>query len=248
MLYLMNPRKRGKAKRKKRRTAKQRAATKKMLAAAKRARAGKKSRSRTHTRSTSMARKARKRGTSRKRRRSSHRRKGAGVRLVRRGQTVYQGNPRRRRSHRRRRGYHRNPSIIGIVKQGVMDAGVTLAGGAAARVVTGFIPLADTGLMGTAKGVLVAVGIGIGARKFLGSDVARFVTAGAMQVPLKNLFTSFVPQAGAFLGDYDNMSAYLAGEEDAGAVTGYLTDVGAAGGDSGMGEMYEGVGGYVESY
>lgn len=186
-----------------------------------------------------MARKARKRsGGSRKRRRSSKRR-GAGVRLVRRGQTVYQGNPRRGRRGRRRRGYRGNPGIVAQIQQGAMDAGATLVGGAVARTVSGFVPLSDAGIMGVAKGTLVAVGVGMAARRFLSSDTSRFIMAGAMQVPLKNLITTFVPQAGAFLGDYDGVSAYIGEEPE---VSGYVSDV------SGVGEMYEGVGEYVEAY
>ncbi len=240
MLYLINPRKRGAARkaRKKRRTAAQKAATKKMLAARKRAGASKRRKSRTTKRSTSMARKARKRSSTRKRRRTA-RRRSPGVRLVRRGVAVYQGNPRRRRRGARRRGYRGNPGIVGIVKQGAMDAVATLGGGAAARIVTGFVPLPDAGIMGVAKGALVAVGIGVASRRFLSSDTARFVTAGAMQVPIKNLITTFLPQAGAYLGDESYPSFNGAEGDDMGA---YLS-----GGES-PADLYEGVGEYVESY
>jgi hypothetical protein len=186
-----------------------------------------------------MARKARKRSGGSRRRRRSSKRRGAGVRLVRRGQTVYQGNPRRGRRSGRRRGYRGNPGIVAQIKQGAMDAGATLVGGAVARTVSGFVPLPDTGITGVAKGTLVAVGVGMAARRFLGSDTSRFIMAGAMQVPLKNLITTFIPQAGAFLGDYDNVGAYIGEEPE---VSGYVSDV------SGVGEMYEGVGEYVEAY
>lgn len=89
-----------------------------------------------------------------------------------------------------------------------MDAAATLAGGAAARVVSGFVPLPKDGLAGVATGLGVALGISIAARKVVSADKARFITAGAMQVPIKSLITTFVPGAGAFLGDYDNMGAY----------------------------------------
>lgn len=221
--YMVNPRGSGRA-RKKRRSAKQRAATKKMLAARKKSLAGKKVRRKkkavTSTRRSTMARRRRKSSatTKRRRRRSSAKRAGAPVRLVRRGRTVYQGNPRRRRRSGGRRRYRSNPDIIGSIKQGVMDAGATLVGGAVARTVNGFVPLPDTGIIGAAKGIGVAVAVGMLARKVVSSDTARFLTAGAMQVPLKGLITSFVPGAGAFLGDYDNIGAY---ELDAG-VSDYL--------------------------
>ena len=155
-----------------------------------------------------MARRKRRSASTKRRRRSTARRRhtGAPVRLVRRGRTVYQGNPRRR--HRRRSSYRRNPGIFSTVKQAVMDSGATLVGGAVARTVNGFVPLPNDGIIGAAKGVGVAVAVGMLARKVVSSDVARFITAGAMQVPLKGFITSFVPGAGAFLGDYDNIGAY----------------------------------------
>lgn len=232
MLYLVNGPPKGGRKGKRKRTAKQRAATKKMLAARKRATASRSTSSaRTTKRSTSMARKAKRSGASRKRRRSSAKRRGAGVRLVRRGTTVYQGNPKRRRARGGRR-YHRNPGILSGIKQQVMDAGATLVGGAAARAITGFVPLPDGGVMGFAKSALVAVGVGIGARKVVSSDTARFIAAGAMQVALKNAITSFVPAAGAFLGEYDGVQGYV--EDQNPAVSGYVTG----------GALYEGVGEY----
>jgi hypothetical protein len=221
-LFMVNPP--AKRKSRKRRTAKQKAATKKMLAANKAKRnAGSKPKrrrrtvSKTTTRrkkaSSGMARKrGRKRTTTRRRRTSAKRR--SPVTSLRR-HSVFLTNPRKRRrraaatvARRSRKRYRRNPSIVSSLKQGVMDAGATLAGGAAARIATGMLPLPKDGLAGAAAGLAVALGVGMAARKVVGSDTARFITAGAMQVPLKSLITSFVPQAGAFLGDYDNMSAY----------------------------------------
>ena len=89
-----------------------------------------------------------------------------------------------------------------------MDAGATLVGGAVARMASGLLPLPKDGIAGAASGLGVALLVGFGARKVVSHDTARFITAGAMQVPIKNLITTFVPQAGAFLGDYDNVSAY----------------------------------------
>ena len=120
-----------------------------------------------------------------------------------------------------------------------MDSLATLGGGAVARIAGGFIPLADAGILGAAKGVGIAVVIGMASRKFLSSDVARFITAGAMQVPIKNLITSFVPAAGAYLGDYDNVGAYEIGEDEVGD---YLQ----SGGVEEMGE--DEVGAYIEAY
>jgi hypothetical protein len=129
---------------------------------------------------------------------------------------VYLTNPKRRRRARpatrhrvrRRRGYSRNPSIVATLRQGAMDAGATLVGGAVARIVSGFVPLPKDGLAGVATGLGVALGVGYAARKVVKGDTARFIVAGAMQVPIKALITTFVPGAGAYLGDYDNIGAY----------------------------------------
>jgi hypothetical protein len=89
-----------------------------------------------------------------------------------------------------------------------MDAGATLVGGAVARIATGFLPLPKEGLAGAASGLAVAVAVGIVAGNFVRGDTARFITAGAMQVPVKALITTFVPGAGAYLGDYDAVGTY----------------------------------------
>lgn len=155
----------------------------------------------------------RRRGTTKRRRRSSAKRRSPVTSLRR--HSVYLTNPRRRRrarpavKHRRRRSsYRRNPPIVATLKQGAMDAGATLVGGAVARVITGFVPLPKDGLAGVATGLGVALAVSFGARKVVRPDTARFIVAGAMQVPIKSLITTFVPGAGAYLGDYDNIGAY----------------------------------------
>ncbi len=155
----------------------------------------------------------RKRTTAKRRRRSTAKRRSPVTSLRR--HAVYQTNPKRRRRrpsarvHRRRRiRHHRNPPIFATLRQGAMDAGATLVGGAVARVVGGLVPLPKDGLAGVASGLGVALAVSFGARKIVGADTARFITAGAMQVPIKALITTFVPGAGAYLGDYDNIGAY----------------------------------------
>lgn len=164
---------------------------------------------------------SRKRATPTRRRRSTAKRRASPVTTLRR-RRVYMTNPRRKRRGSRR--YHRNPGLLNTVKQGVVDAGATLVGGALARTATGFLPFPNTGVMGAAVGLGVAVGIGMLSRKVVSADMARFLTAGAMQVPLKNLITGFVPQAGAFLGDYDNMGTYQVGSGGNG-MSSYLDSV-----------------------
>lgn len=155
-----------------------------------------------------MARKrTKKRATTTRRRRKSSAKRRSPVTALRR-HSVYQTNPKRKRRSRRRARYSRNPAILSTLKQGAMDAGATLLGGAVARMANGLLPLPKDGVMGAAASLAVALGVGVAARKVVSADTARFITAGAMQVPIKNLITTFVPQAGAFLGDYDNVGAY----------------------------------------
>jgi len=175
-----------------------------------------------------MARKrTRKRATTRRRRTSAKRR--SPVTSLRR-HSVYLTNPKRRRRsrpavrHHRRRRVHRNPPLVGTVIQGMKDAGATLVGGALARTASGLIPLPNTGYAGIAVGIGVALGVGMAARKVVGADTARFVTAGAMQVPLKALITTLVPQAGAFLGDYDNIGTYGEALQPGQGMGNYLND------------------------
>ena len=249
-LYMVNTPRR---KSRKRRTAKQQAATRKMIAARKAQLAGKRvtptrrRRTRKSTGVGTMAKRRRKTTRATHRRRRSTARRRSPVRTYRRRRsyrhnpvTAYAANPRRRgRRHR----YRRNPpsarGIFGKVQRGLMDAGATLAGGAVARVAGGFIPLPNTGLTGVAVGVGVAIGVGMVANKVVSQDTARFVVAGAMQVPLKNLITTFVPGAGAYLGDYDNVGAYEIGGSGVGD---YLNP----GDNTGEVEDLEGVGAYVE--
>lgn len=242
-MFMVNPPARQKRRKsgggKRRRSPAQIAATKKMIAArkrklsgVKRARPNKRRKARTtQMEAPRMARRKKKvtRRSPARRRRSSARRTS-----VKR----YRSNPVRR--VRRRVRHHRNPSIMGQLRQGVMDAGATLVGGALARTASGLIPLPNTGLTGAAVGLGVALGIGMAARKVVSADTARFLTAGAMQVPLKSLITTFVPQAGAFLGDYDNIGTYAL---PGGGVAGYLDSVSDPS-DYGRSDMSS----YVEAY
>ncbi len=215
-LFMVNPPKR---KSRKRRTAKQKAATRKMIAARKkllRTRGAKPKRvvkynpprkRRVQRKVATVARKRRRRTTARRasprrRRRSSAKRRSPVTSLRR--HSVYLTNPHRKR----RRLFRGNPGIFATVQQGAMDAGATLVGGALGRMASGLVPLPKDGLTGVAVQLGVAVGVGFVARQVVTADTARFITAGAMQVPIKNLITTFVPQAGAFLGDYDNIGAY----------------------------------------
>ena len=207
--YLVNPASKGRKKSgpKKRRTAAQKAATKKMLAAAKKARrgTGRKSPKRAaKKRSPKMAAK-RKRKAASSRRKSTTKKRRSPVTTLRR-RAVYQTNPRRRRGVKRR--YRRNPGMVQNVISIAKDSAAVLVGGAAGRTIGGFLPAFGNPIAEAAKGVLVAIGVRMIGSRFLGGDFGRLAAAGAMQVPLKNLITGFVPGAAAFLGDYSALGAY----------------------------------------
>ncbi len=142
--------------------------------------------------------------------------------------SVYLTNPRRRRVRRRhavgvrrhRRRSH-NPPIMGQVIQLGKDTLATLGGGAAAKLVGGFLP-AIGGVPGAvAIGTALAIGLRMVSARFLGADMARFVGAGAMQPVLKGLISSISPQAGAFLGDYYPYGMMSYPEQQ---VSGYLAE------------------------
>jgi hypothetical protein len=141
--------------------------------------------------------------------------------------------------------YRRNPGG-GIVKQMFQqgkDAAYVLVGGAAARTVSNLIPIQMSGYAGVAKDAAVAVGVRMLAAKMLGQDAARFIGAGAMQIPLKSLITTIMPGAAALLGTYDSLGAYMAPQ----AMGDYLPRSGGFAGQpygAGMNELGE----YIETY
>jgi hypothetical protein len=155
----------------------------------------------------------------RKRRRAranpKRRRRRHSTKLVQRRRS----NPVRRIKHRRKH-YRRNPggsmvrSVIGIAKQGVKDAAGVVIGKAATRMVSGLIPFgANTGLMGAAKQVLVAVGVGYGAHRVMGKEFARMVVAGGIAAPLETLVKGLnipllSPALAAGDGAYAALGAY----------------------------------------
>jgi hypothetical protein len=224
MLYFVNPaskgRKRQASKGKKKRkgpSRKQLAARRKFAAMARaRARTAKKKKRATTRRKPAMATRKRKRTTTKRRRRTTAKRR-SGVRLVRRGTTVYQGNPRRKRRGRRR--YHRNPGIVAQLVGLAKDTGAVLVGGAVGRVASNVLPSFGNPIADAAKGFAIAIGVRMFGGKLVGNDMARLAAAGAAQVPLKNLIVGFVPQAATFLGDYEAQGALMGEYSD---VSGYL--------------------------
>lgn len=193
-------------------TARQLAARKKFAAMARARAAGarKIKRAQTSTEVIGMARRKRRavatrRGPARRRRSSTARRR------------VYAANPRRHKRRRStakvsRRRYRRNPGgfsvngIIGDVKDLAIGAGAGLAGMAIGKTVSGMIPINSTNpqtqpIFDFAKGVVVAVGIQMIGKRFVGRDLARIAAIGALLNPTKNLVTSYAPSLSPYLGD-----------------------------------------------
>lgn len=224
MLYLVNPASKGRKRRastakKKRKgpSRKQLAARQKFAAMARaRAKVARKKKRATTRRKPAMAARKRKRTTTKRRRRTTAKRR-SGIRLVRRGTTVYQGNPRRKRRGSRR--YRRNPGIVAQVIGLAKDTGAVLVGGAVGRVASNLIPAFGNPLADAAKGFAIAIGIRMFGGRIVGPDMARVAAAGAAQVPLKNLIVGFMPQAASFLGDYEAQGALMGEYSD---VSGYL--------------------------
>jgi len=226
MKYFVNPAKKKAAKKKagkKKRTAKQRANDSKLGRMAKaRAKAKKSTTKRASSKGTTMAAKKRK-GTKRRTAAKRGKRRAFGVRLVRKGGVVYQGNPKRRRRGVRR--YASNPGLMAVGKQAVVDASMVLVGGAASKTISKMIPFGGSPVIDLAKGLVVAIGLRKISNKFLGGDKARFVAAGALAAPLKDAIVGYVPGAAGFLGE-DDLSAYssMAAYSD---VAGYVEGTGS---------------------
>lgn len=109
---------------------------------------------------------------------------------------------------RRRHSYRRNPGgLFGTVMkdatQGVKDAAGILVGKAATRVVSNLIPIGtNAGIVGAVKQVVVAVGVGIAAKKLVKrGEFARFVTAGGIAGALETIVKGLnIPVLSANLG------------------------------------------------
>jgi hypothetical protein len=184
-----------------------------------------------------------------KRRRKSHR-AVTHRRRRRHAMATARRNPVRRRRQamrhiRRRRRVHRNPPILSLVKETVMDTAMVLGGGAVVRAAGKVLPTFANPYAEAAKGVAVAIGVRMLGARFLGRERARFLGAGAMQVPVKNLIVAQLPAAAGFLGDYEVTGSPMMGDPYADG--GYLADGQAYGMDV-MADYSEPVSSPVGSY
>lgn len=204
MLYLVNPRRKAKAKkakkaRRKKASPAQMRARRKFAAMAKaRARAARKAPKRATSGGRTMATKRRRKAT--KRRRRSTARRSPVTRLRR--HAVYATNPRRKA----RRRYRRNPGmgsgIVGTAVGLAKDAGAGLIGAALGRTVSNMIPIGGTSpVVSFAKNAIVAIAIKQFGKRFLGERFASYAAVGAMIGPTRDLIVSFVPGASGFLGE-----------------------------------------------
>lgn len=124
-------------------------------------------------------------GSSRKRRRNPPKRKTATT--TRRRRTTA------KRAAPRRRVYRRNAKkldVLGMLKDGVMDAAGIIAGEVGARTLPTLLKLPKQGAVGLGVQALSAVALGYGADRFVNKDVGRMVLAGALAAPMKTFIVS----------------------------------------------------------
>jgi hypothetical protein len=118
-------------------------------------------------------------------------------------------NPKAMRKHYRRR--HRNPMSLSGVKSAILPALIGAAGGVAVdyayQFVAPYLPTSiTTGTYIVPVGKLaLAFGIGLVARKFLGSEKGNAVMAGALAIQTYNLIASVMGGTAGLAG----MGAYL---------------------------------------
>lgn len=183
-LLLINPGRRVKSKRKKKRSAAQKAATRRMLAARGLGRVKRKRK--TTLRTAPVAKK-------RKRKSRSIARVSARARVRRKHNPI--------RAHRRRR-YRSNPmrmnSMTGFTKHTLMPSVVGAAGALSLDVILGFLPVPvqfKTGPMRAIVKIAGAVGVGMLASNFMKRETAHQIAAGAITVTLYDVMKGYLQQA-----------------------------------------------------
>lgn len=183
-LLLINPGRKGKSRRKKKRSPAQKAATRRMLAARGLGRVKRKRK--TTLRTAPVAKK-------RKRKSRSIARVSARARVRRKHNPI--------RAHRRRR-YRPNPmrmgSVAGFTKHTLMPSVVGAAGALGIDVILGFLPIPPqfkTGHMRAIVKIAGAVGVGILASNFMKRETAHQIAAGAITVTLYDVMKGYLRQA-----------------------------------------------------
>ena len=183
-LLLINPGRKGKVRRKKKRSAAQKAATRRMLAARGLGRVKRKRK--TTLRIAPVAKK-------RKRKSKSIARVSARARVRRKHNPI--------RAHRRRR-YSPNPmrvgNLSGFTKHTLMPSVVGAAGALGVDVMLGFLPLPPqfkTGPMRALVKIAGAVGVGMLASNFMKRETAHQIAAGAITVTLYDVMKGYLQQA-----------------------------------------------------
>lgn len=112
------------------------------------------------------------------------------------------------RRNPKRRGRRRNPGmgggIIGQSLQLVKSTVAVMAGQTLGRTVMNAIPLSSpdpktNALYSVGKGLLVAIALKKFGTKVVSADLANLLAIGALQNPLRDAITAFVPQAASVL-------------------------------------------------
>jgi hypothetical protein len=109
-------------------------------------------------------------------------------------------NPVSHRKHRRHRARGRNPFSVGGLKHAIMPAAIGAGGAIALNIAYGYaapyLPASlTTGFFPTIVKIAGALGLGMVAKKFLGSTDAQYVTAGALTVVLVGAVTPYITSA-----------------------------------------------------
>lgn len=173
---------------------------------------------------------ASRRGVVKKRRMKRYRRRAvaAAPRRRRRARAMTVVKRRRRRNpigrvHRRRHHRRSNPFSVRGLQHTLMPAAIGAAGAVALDVAyayaTPYLPASmQTGLISSAVKLAGAIGLGFGARKFLGREKGNAIALGALTVTgyglIKPLIAQFAPTIKGLSGyadyaDYRGVGAYL---------------------------------------
>ena len=140
-------------------------------------------------------------GSRRRRRRSAPRAAAKRTRRRRRRNPGTAAAPRRSRSIRR-------VDVLDRIMTAGQDALAITAGQAVVRLVPRFLPLPTGGPVGLAVSTATAILAGIAAERFVSRDTARFLTAGAISIPLQQALAQYVAPAVPLVGTALGLGRY----------------------------------------